>query len=114
MVSSEIEFFESGHLRCEANGNYDKAQCIKQTYEESYHPSNDMEMCFCFAEGSQINKNFSLVPINMANLLDCHKPDEEGYHVEGYYRPCEEEIVEERKVMAMHKFEGRKYISTKK
>lgn len=115
MASDDLEFFDSGHLRCEDNGNYDKAQCIKQTYEDSYHPSTDMEMCFCFDEGSQINKNFSLVPINMAySLLDCHHPDEEGNHVEGYYRPCEKEIVEEKKQEAKFRYAGKKYMSSKK
>ena len=95
--NDQLQFFDHGHLRCEANGNYDRAQCIKQTYEDDYQPGYDLEMCFCFDEGFQTNSNFSLVPISMAHsILDCHKPDEEGSHVEGYYRSCEKEIVSER------------------
>ena len=47
-------------MRCNSNGNYDAAQCIKQTYDDTYHPSYDLEMCFCYQEGDMVSKSICL------------------------------------------------------
>ena len=50
MRNEANEYFTGGHLRCEPNGNYDEAQCVKQTYDDGYHPGYDLEKCFCLPE----------------------------------------------------------------
>ena len=58
MASEEDEYFTGGHMRCKINGNYDPAQCIKQTFDDTYHPSYDTDMCFCYLAGDKVILSF--------------------------------------------------------
>ena len=50
-----------------------------------------------------------MAPINIADtVLDCHR--EGSDHYRGYYRPCQKYQVEERKLRAEYKAQGRVYI----
>ena len=90
--------------RCQPNGNYDEAQCVQQTYDDSYLPAHEEEVCFCYQDGKEVRdcdsllhssftemfKIDSLAPISLASIvLECHREDEVSGHVEGYYRGCE-------------------------
>jgi len=109
-MNSQESYFP-GQLRCMPNGNYDMAQCIAQTTDAPNNPAYAMEDCFCYEEGKPLNS--SLAPINIAHIvLDCHRPDNETGHYEGFYRPCQKKLVEHKKLVAEYKAAGITYIST--
>jgi len=108
MNSEDEEYFTGGHLRCSSNGNYDEAQCIQQTYDNSYHPSYDQDMCFCYQTGDKLPGNFSMEPISTAHItLGCDMEP-------GYYRTCQNKHINHKKMVAKHKYYGETYISTEK
>jgi len=74
------------HLRCQPNGNYDKAQCVARRQEDEI--GEDDEICFCL--DSDLELNSTVVTIDNVHLmLECFFEDDT--HYAGYYRPCEQE-----------------------
>ena len=68
MNSEDEAYLTGGHLRCSSNGNYDEAQCIQQTYDNSYHPSYDQDMCFCYQTGDKVTLSL-LEFVSFMNIL---------------------------------------------
>ena len=53
----------TSNFRCQPNGNYDEAQCVQQTYDDSYHPASEAEVCFCYQDGKEVttDRQFSAI-----------------------------------------------------